>query len=156
RHRAQRGRLRGAGRRAAGRAGRVTLRAADTLVLGAGMAGLGAALSLRAPAYEAAARPGGVCYSLYVDATRALRDPVPDDGSACFGFERAGGHWLFGPSPRTLERFGRHVVLRRYVRRAAVFFAATGQIVPFPIQEHLRCFEAPLRDQILHEILESP
>lgn len=129
---------------------------ADTFVLGAGMSGLGAALSLGVPAYEAEARPGGVCYSFYVDRSGARRDPVAEGASGCFRFEPAGGHWLFGPSPRMMDLLGRHARFTRHTRRAAVWFAATGRIVPFPIQDHLRWFDPALRGRILGEILAEP
>jgi protoporphyrinogen oxidase len=125
----------------------------DTLVLGAGMSGLGAALSLRVPAYEGESKPGGLCYSRYVDETGTPRDPARQDVSACFRFEPAGGHWLFGMNAVRLARLAPYAEFRSYARRAAVFFPDSGRFVPYPLQEHLHGFEPALRKRILAEIL---
>lgn len=130
-----------------------TAGADGTLVLGAGMSGLGAGRSLRAPVYEATDRPGGVCCSTYVTAEGVPRDPLHEDVSDCFRFEPAGGHWLFVPDDASLDTLRPYARFRSYVRRAAVYFASTGQTVPFPLQEHLHHLPEPLRRQILSEIL---
>ncbi len=117
------------------------------------MSGLGAALSLGAPAFEADRTPGGVCYSSYLDENGSLRDPASESVADCFRFERAGGHWLFGAGAPLLKWFGKYASFRAYERRAAVFFPAQGWLVPYPIQEHLRCFPDPLRTRAVSEIL---
>ena len=121
-------------------------------VLGAGMSGLGAALSLKAPAFEARSKPGGFCYSIYVDETGALRNPVSSDVSSCFRFEPAGGHFLFTPRASVMQLFSHYANFKTYERRAVVFFPEQDWIIPFPIQEHLGHLDAKLRNRILDEI----
>ena len=130
--------------------------AVDTVILGAGMSGLGAALSLQAPAYEARLRPGGLCHSYYLDDAGMMRDPSIEDVSDCFRFELAGGHWLFGLNGAARRRLGRFERFRRYVRRSAVYFPSDGRIVPFPLQDNLYYLDVPLRARILEEILANP
>ena len=125
---------------------------AKTIILGAGMSGLGAALASHLPAYEATCRPGGVCYSYYVDFDGVLRDPRHQDVSGCFRFEPAGGHWMFGMSPDSLARMEKFAAFRKYNRQAAVYFSQNGLLVPFPLQDNLRYLDKPLRDRIVAEI----
>jgi protoporphyrinogen oxidase len=130
-----------------------TKTAGATIILGAGMSGLGAALSSGAPAYEATNRPGGVCYSYYVDQGGRRRDPSSTAGAGeCFRFEPAGGHWLFGVSAASLQRLERYGQFRQYHRKAAVFFPHDGTFVPYPLQDNLRSFAPGLRDRVLAEI----
>jgi protoporphyrinogen oxidase len=126
---------------------------AEIIVLGAGMSALGAALSLRAPAFEATVHPGGLCHSIYLDDRGVLHDPTVDDTAECFRFEPAGGHWLFCRSDATLDRLGSFSNFRRYQRRAAAYFVEDSLLVPFPVQDNLRYFNGSIRDRILREIL---
>lgn len=114
-----------------------------TSILGAGMSGLGAALVSGAPVYEASRHCGGACHSYYREV-----EGVPGR----FRFEPAGGHWLFGVSPAALERLRRFGEFSSHKRRAAVYFPESGELVPYPLQENLRCFEPALRQRILDEI----
>ncbi len=125
---------------------------AKTIILGAGMSGLGAALASHLPAYEATDRPGGVCYSYYIDPAGKPVDPRAHDVSGCFRFEPAGGHWMFGVSPDSLARMEKFAVFRKYERQAAVYFRQSGRLVPFPLQDNLRYLDKPLRDKIVAEI----
>jgi protoporphyrinogen oxidase len=125
----------------------------DTIILGAGMSGLGAALALRAPVYEAESRPGGVCHSFYVDEHGSPRDPARQDVSDCFRFEPAGGHWLFGAEGAASSRLSRFARFKSYTRRAAAFFPEQDWLIPFPIQEHLHGFDTALKKRILGELL---
>ena len=125
---------------------------AGTIILGAGMAGLGAGLATRAPVYESAFTPGGVCHSFYRTRDGAARDPLIDNVDDCFRFEPAGGHWLFGASEAALARFRRHSAFRSYVRSAAAYFPRDDRYVPFPIQYHLHCFDRVERARMLDEI----
>ena len=124
----------------------------ETIILGAGMSGLGAAMVSNLPVYEATNRPGGACYSYYVDEDGKRRDPRVDDVSRCFRFEPAGGHWLFGVSQDSLRRFEKFAAFNKYERLAAVHFWQTGQCVPYPLQDNLRYLDRELRDSILAEI----
>lgn len=123
-----------------------------TIILGGGMCGLGAALASQLPTYEAKDRPGGVCYSYYLDPDGSPRDPRTRDVSGCFRFEPAGGHWMFGVSPDTLTHMQRFGAFGKYKRQAAVYFPQSGQLVPFPLQDNLRYLDKPLRDRIVAEI----
>ncbi len=116
------------------------------------MSGLGAAFSSHLPAYESSSRPGGVCYSYYVDHGGVLRDPRAQDVSGCFRFEPAGGHWMFGVSPDSLARMEKFAAFRKYNRQAAVYFPQSSLLVPFPLQDNLRYLDKPLRDRIVAEI----
>jgi protoporphyrinogen oxidase len=127
-------------------------RAAGTIILGAGMTGLGAASSSGLPVYEAAARPGGVCHSYYVSENRERLDPRVEDASECFRVEPAGGHWLFGASQVSLERLARFCRFRKHTRKAGAFFAREGLLVPYPVQENLRYLPPEQRRRILAEI----
>ncbi len=123
-----------------------------TIILGAGMSGLGSAFVSHLPAYEASSRPGGVCYSYYVDPNGVLRDPQVQDVSGCFRFEPAGGHWMFGMSPDSLARMEKFAAFRKYNRQAAVYLPQSGQLIPFPLQDNLRYLDKPLRDRIVAEV----
>ena len=116
------------------------------------MSGLGAAMASKLPIYEATNRPGGVCYSYYVDEGGTRRDPRVDNASRCFRFEPAGGHWLFGVSQASLRRLEKFCTFNKYERLAAVHFWQTGQSVPYPIQDNLRYLDPELRNRILAEI----
>lgn len=107
------------------------------LVLGGGVSGLAAARAGGLELLEAAPHPGGICRSYYVptDGGEPLAAPPPD-GQA-WRFELGGGHWLFGGEPVLLEWLDRLAPLRRYERRAAVYFARSGLAVPYPLQNHL-------------------
>ena len=124
---------------------------AKTIVLGAGMSGLGAALLSNLPVYEATNRPGGVCHSYYIDEGGTKLDPGSGDVSKCFRFEPAGGHWLFGTSQTSLQLLMQYSSFTRYIRRAAVFFPPDGGFVPYPLQDHLSYLDPAVRDQILAE-----
>lgn len=122
----------------------------SVVILGAGMSGLGAALSSGLPVYEAASEPGGVCHSYYLAEDGTRRDPRVDAISQCFRFEPAGGHWLFGVTPPALSRLTALCPLRRYARRSAVLL--NGCLVAYPLQDNLRYLDAALREQVLAEI----
>jgi protoporphyrinogen oxidase len=128
---------------------------ARNYILGAGMSGLGAALSLKVPIFEAKLKPGGICHSIYIDETGVLHDPVSNDVSSCFRFEPAGGHFIFSTHASTLKRLNHYASFKSYEREAIVFFPEQNWIVPFPIQEHLGYLDAELRNQILDEIITS-
>ncbi|MCS7267916.1 MAG: hypothetical protein RMJ04_06735 [Geminicoccaceae bacterium] len=107
------------------------------LVLGAGVTGAAAARAGRLPAVEAAAHPGGICRSYYASGSTNERLAAPPSDGSAWRFETGGGHWLFGGEPLLLDWLDRLAPLRRYERRAAVYFARTGLSVPYPIQNHL-------------------
>lgn len=88
------------------------------MILGGGVTGLAAGIATGEPVYEASDRPGGICSSYWINGYR---------------FERGGGHWIFGDAS-LVEPFA---ALKRYQRKASVFFPSTGRKVAYPIQAHL-------------------
>lgn len=117
------------------------------------MSGLGAATALQTRAFEAQSHAGGLCFSTYLDESGTVRDSSFDKSDDCFRFEPAGGHWLFGAGPKIPPHFQHDCEFSRYEREAEVFFASSGERLPFPIQENLRYLPAPKRDRALREIL---
>jgi protoporphyrinogen oxidase len=122
------------------------------VILGAGITGLGAALSSGAAAYEATERVGGVCHSYYIDESGRRCDPSRQSVADCFRFEPGGGHWLFGLSGAACQRMQQYARLTMYARRAAVFFSDNGRFAPYPLQDHIRCLDRSLQRRILDEI----
>jgi protoporphyrinogen oxidase len=126
----------------------------ETIILGAGMSGLGAAISSGLTVYEANGQPGGTCFSYYVD-TFGNRVENSTNISECFRFEPAGGHWLFGVSEKILSYLKQFSGFKAYRRRAEIYFPKERKFIPFPVQENLRYFDEPLKKKILEEILSS-
>ncbi len=113
----------------------------QSFVLGGGVTGLAAGLASGLSVFEQAEHPGGICRSYYVRPGDDRRLPErPADGLA-YRFENGGGHWLFGEEPLVLRFLEDLVPLRRYRRRAAVYFPESGRRVPYPIQHHLHAFD---------------
>lgn len=113
----------------------------EDIIIGAGMTGLAAGIASGLPVYEAAAVPGGICSSYYMKAGDSA--PLSDDASqqdrdAAYRFEVGGGHWIFGGDPIVLRFIEQAVEVTRYERRSSVYFADTGQYVPYPLQNNLR------------------
>jgi protoporphyrinogen oxidase len=106
------------------------------VIVGAGVAGLSAAMHLPADAtivLEAASEVGGVC--------RTLRR----DG---FSFDRA-GHFLHLRDNRTKGLVSRLLAdqLIAHSRRASIYFA--GTFVPYPFQAHLGWLPGDVRTECL-------
>jgi protoporphyrinogen oxidase len=115
-----------------------------TLIVGAGVAGLGAGLAARERGLdfqlvEAAERPGGL---------------VQTDELDGFCFDRTAHvlHLRLAPSRERFRRLG--VALRRTRRRAAII--AHGQLVPYPLQYNLWALGKPgLVALLLSELTEA-
>ncbi|MCX7011674.1 MAG: FAD-dependent oxidoreductase [Candidatus Sumerlaeota bacterium] len=126
-----------------------------TIVLGAGMTGLGAGWASGLPVYEADSIPGGVCASYYVRPGGNERlDAPPPDGEA-YRFEVGGGHWIFGGEPLALRVIRSIAPTRSYERKSSVYFPGQKLFVPYPLQNHLRCLPAEVASRALAEISES-
>jgi protoporphyrinogen oxidase len=126
----------------------------NIVVLGAGMTGLGAGLSAL-PVYEAAEEPGGICSSYYMRPGGTKRLPaVPSDGNA-YRFEIGGGHWIFGGDPLVLRLIDSITPVRRYERKSAVWLPTLEKLVPYPLQNHLRCLGPELGSKCLQEMVEG-
>jgi protoporphyrinogen oxidase len=114
-----------------------------TLVLGAGLAGLGAGIALNNAGcnfeiLEASSSPGGLAKT---------------DNVQGFYFDRA-GHFLHCKSAH-LEQFffGLGIDLEKIPRRAAVVL--DGKLIPFPLQYNLWALEESVRRQIQSELQKS-
>jgi protoporphyrinogen oxidase len=116
------------------------------------MTGLAAGMASGLPVLEAAARPGGICCSYYLvpGSDRPLPEPPADDEA--YRFEIGGGHWLFGGEPSVLRFIAGLGPVRRCERRSAVFFPDSRRYVPYPIQNHLHCFDHPTIVAALEEM----
>lgn len=125
-------------------------------ILGGGMTGLAAGWASGLPVFEAKASPGGICSSYYIrpsDSKRLSRPPRKDDA---YRFEIGGGHWIFGGDPSVLRLIRRLAPAKEYARVSSVYFPRQNLYVPYPIQNHLRCFDRDLRSKALVEILTAP
>ncbi len=129
--------------------------AGKTIILGAGVTGLGAAWASGLPVYEAAAVPGGICASYYVRPSDTERLNAPPADGESWRFEVGGGHWIFGGDPEILRLIESLAPVRSYERRSAVFLPDEQQLVPYPIQNHLRCLDPGTARQALREITEA-
>ena len=130
----------------------------QTIILGAGVSGLGAGYASGYPIYEAKAEPGGLCSSYYMHPSGSQRlDSVPADAEV-YRFEIGGGHWLWGGDPLVLSLIRQLTPLRSYQRRAGVFLPddnQRNQIVPYPLQYHLHALGPQLARLALDEIVQA-
>jgi protoporphyrinogen oxidase len=85
-----------------------------TVILGAGISGIGAALATGGTVYEKSSVPGGLCR------TRRMKE---------YSFDYGGGHWIFGDSTALQARYSEPVMSVK--RNAGV---AINKIFPYPIQ----------------------
>ncbi len=113
----------------------------DSLILGAGITGLTAGLHTGWTVLEASDTPGGFCgeYTL----------------APGYRFSVGGGHWIFSPDHKVLEFIAGHAALTPHIRRAGVYLPS-GKIVPYPLQNNLRVFDAATREKVLGELAAAP
>ncbi len=120
------------------------------------MTGLAAGWASGLPVFEAESAPGGICSSYYIrpgDSARLSRTPRDEEA---YRFEIGGGHWIFGGDPAVLRLIRRLAPAKEYERRSSVYFPGQNLYVPYPLQNHLRCFDRELRSKALVEILTAP
>jgi protoporphyrinogen oxidase len=129
--------------------------AGQTIILGAGITGLGAAWASGLPVYEAGAVPGGVCASYYLRPGEDERLSAPPEDGEAWRFEVGGGHWIFGGDPEILRLIQSLAPARSYERRSAVFLPDEQRLVPYPIQNHLRCLDPETARRALREISDA-
>jgi protoporphyrinogen oxidase len=127
-----------------------------SLILGAGMTGLAAGMASGLTVLEAAERPGGICCSYYVAPGSDRPLAAPPDADNAYRFEHGGGHWLFGGDPTVLRFIADLGPVTRYTRRSSVYFPQTQRYVPYPIQNHLRCFDQSVVIAALAEMARPP
>ncbi len=127
----------------------------ESIILGAGITGLSAAIDTKAPVFEAERNPGGIIASYYVGADGVSHPRRVDEES--YRFELGGGHWIFGGNPELLRYLDDFCTTRAYERRSAVYFPDRELYVPYPIQNNLSHLPEELRKRVLDEILnQSP
>ncbi len=125
-------------------------------ILGAGITGLATGLTSGLPIYEAAAIPGGICSSYYIQPGSQERlSTAPADGEA-YHFELGGGHWIFGGDPAVLHFIRSLTPVKTYQRRSSVFFAGRNLYVPYPLQNHLGYLGPDIAAKALQEMLTAP
>jgi len=120
----------------------------ETLVLGAGVTGLGVGWASQALVVEANEEPGGICASYYLQP-----DGVAGAGGRGYRFERGGGHWIFGGDRVVLDFLQRLSPCKRYVRNAAVYLPELDLFVPYPLQNHLAALPATIASRALEEVV---
>jgi len=120
------------------------------------MTGLAASWASGLPVYEAEEAPGGICSSYYLRPGTRERLPQPPPDDEAYRFEMGGGHWIFGGDPAVLRLIRKLAPTGKYERKSAVFFPDQKLYVPYPVQNHLACFDKELRSKALVEILTTP
>ena len=116
------------------------------------MTGLAAGVASSLPVFEATDTPGGICSSYYLQpGTQERLFAQPDDGEA-YRFELGGGHWIFGGDPSVRQFINRVTPLRDHVRKSSVYFHDKSLYVPYPLQNHLRCFDGDIAARALAEM----
>jgi protoporphyrinogen oxidase len=123
-----------------------------TVILGAGVSGLAASWASGAPAFEAAAFPGGICSSYYQEPGSPRRQYHAPQGSSAYHFENGGGHWIFGAEPVVRRFLARFSPLEAHRRQSAVYFPELDRYVSFPLQYHLGQLDPALGTRALEEM----
>lgn len=121
-------------------------------ILGAGMTGLSAGLSTGLPIFEAGRRPGGICSSYYMVSGQKKRLEKPYNRDKEYRFEIGGGHWIFGADQKITKFLTKYSKFKRYRRKSEVCLNKKKLFVPYPLQNHLYCFDKKTREKILKEI----
>jgi protoporphyrinogen oxidase len=120
-------------------------------VIGAGVTGLAAGYVSRAPVFEQADGPGGICRSYYVAPDSAERtDHAPPDDEA-YRFEVGGGHWIFGSDQTVLTAISDLVPLTTYARKAAVRLGGRDGTLPYPLQAHIGRLGSDVSQRVISE-----
>ncbi len=120
------------------------------------MTGLAAGRASGLPIFEAEAAPGGICSSYYIRPGSSNRLSRPPRDGGAYRFEIGGGHWIFGGDPAVLRLIRQVAPTKEYSRVSSVYFPQQNLYVPYPLQNHLRCFDRELRSKALVEILTAP
>jgi len=127
-----------------------------SFILGAGATGLAAGSILGWKIFEAAKNPGGICSSYYVQPGTTTRQSTRAADEEDYRFEIGGGHWMFGDNLEVFRLVEQHCSLKRYARRASVFFPKTQLVVPYPLQNHLSYLPDEIADKALDQLLNRP
>jgi protoporphyrinogen oxidase len=127
-----------------------------TFILGAGMTGLAAGIASGLPLFEASDAPGGICASYYIRPREKERLPKSPEDQEAYRFENGGGHWIFGGEPTILNFINSHTLIKRHIRRSAVYFQDRDLYIPYPIQNHLRFLDPEIAAKALGEMAQRP
>src|SRR3989304_6192504 len=123
------------------------------LILGAGITGLSAGVSLSKEIYEANNIPGGICTSYYVN-PESKKTYLYTDGET-YRFEIGGGHWIHGADDYVMKFINRLSPVKCYERKSAVYFPDWDLYVPYPLQNHLSYLPRDIARKALDEIIQS-
>jgi len=118
----------------------------STVILGGGVTGLCAGYRRKRAIYEGQGVPGGLCASYYVSADGNK------DRRRSYRFEKGGGHWIFGHDKDLLQTVNDLSPVKKYTRRASVYFPDLDLRVPYPFQNHLYLFPKAIRDKVKNEL----
>lgn len=125
------------------------------IILGGGVTGLAAGMASGLPVFEARDLPGGICSSYFVSAKTGEVLPAPPRTGDAYRFEVGGGHWIFGGDPLVTRLLDDLSPMKRYVRKASIYFPDTELLVPYPIQANLRYLGADVAATALTEMIEA-
>ena len=123
------------------------------IILGAGLSGLSAGMASGFPIYEKNDIPGGICASYYMGGDKKFYENTKNEN--LYRFETGGGHWIWGDNPFILHFIKSMVSIKRYNRRAGIYFASSGKIIPYPLQYNLRYFDTKIVVEVLQEIIQN-
>jgi len=116
------------------------------------MTGLAAGFHSGFPIFEANSTPGGICSSYYIRPGDRNRMAERPPGDKTYRFENGGGHWIFGADEVLRKFLEKHVELKKYTRRSAVYFSKDNRYVPYPLQNHLRFLDDRIAEKAIAEM----
>lgn len=125
----------------------------EFVVLGAGITGLSADISLRCKVFERESTPGGICNSYYIDLNHKKYISRINDES--YRFEKGGGHWIFGASKNIFDFINSLSKVKKYYRKSAVYLPDLNLYASYPIQNNLIYLPKDVREKAIIEILSS-
>ena len=120
----------------------------STVILGGGVTGLCSGYERKRTIYEGLHLSGGLCATYYLDSHGKT------DRKRSYRFEKGGGHWIFGNDEDLLGRVKSLSPVKKYSRRASVYFPDLDLYVPYPLQNHAHIFPKNIRKKIQEEMLE--
>lgn len=124
----------------------------QTVILGAGITGIGTGFSSGYPIYEAKDHAGGICSSYYIRPLSREKLWQPPKDEEVYRFEIGGGHWIFNASPEIRAFLKKFESLKNYERKSAVYFPNDRRFIPYPLQNHLEGLNPQLTAKIKAEL----
>ena len=126
-----------------------------TIVIGAGISGMAAGMTNDWQIYEANRIPGGICSSYFLkpySSERLVERPLDEE---VYMFEYGGGHWLFGSNSQVINFLESLAPLSRYSRKSAVYYFEDNSVIPYPVQNNLRCFSENTASRIYKDLIKA-